>query len=175
MIESRPYEGPSDLRALQGLARRVWQADASTVDVGGTVGELAWGLGGLSPDDEWDGRLWYDSGELIAWATLQRAPVHISRPGERVVRPDTLDWQIDPACGEVVHDVLDWAEAQARDAVATSEHLSHGMVLHGAVDVERARESFREAACGLIGDGAAEQPALASCGINRGMSGTLAR
>jgi glyoxylase-like metal-dependent hydrolase (beta-lactamase superfamily II) len=31
------------------------------------------------------------------------------------------------------------------DAVATVEHLERGMVLHGAVDVERARESFREA------------------------------
>lgn len=31
------------------------------------------------------------------------------------------------------------------DAIATIEHLERGMVLHGAVDVPRAQESFREA------------------------------
>ena len=91
-----------------------------TVDVGGTVGELAWGLGGIWPDEQWTGRLWYAGAELLAWATLQRSPVQITRPGEREVCPDTLDWQVDPACSELLHDVLDWAEDESRDAVATS-------------------------------------------------------
>src|SRR5437667_8502378 len=100
MIESRPYEGPSDLRGVQRLAQRVWQSDRFIVDEGGTVGELAWGMGGIAPDDEWTGHVWHDKDDVVAWATLQRAPVHISRPGEVVQRPDTLDWQVDPEhCG----------------------------------------------------------------------------
>ena len=31
------------------------------------------------------------------------------------------------------------------DAVPTVEHLEHGMIMHGAVDVHAAQESFREA------------------------------
>jgi ribosomal protein S18 acetylase RimI-like enzyme len=121
MTDSRQYEGPNDLGELQRLAREVWRLDPLFVDAGGTVGELAWGLGGLVPDAEWTGHMWYRSGDIVAWATLTRAPVHISRPGETVQRPDTLDWQVHPDHLDVLDEVLEWAEAsRTGDEMATS-------------------------------------------------------
>jgi ribosomal protein S18 acetylase RimI-like enzyme len=121
MTDSRPYEGPQHLEALQRLAREVWRLDRTAVDVGGTVGELAWGMGGLVPDAEWAGRTWHRNGDIVGWATLTRAPVVISRPGETMERPDTLDWQVHPRHADVLDGVLDWGESEgAGDSLATS-------------------------------------------------------
>jgi len=125
MIRSRPYEGPHDLRAVQAVAQGAWRRDRRTVDVGGTVGELAWSLGGLVPDDVWTGRVWFRQDTPVAYATLQRAPDVIVRPGEREQRPDTLDWQLDCDDAELLTRVLEWGESEASGDVATSARPAH--------------------------------------------------
>jgi GNAT superfamily N-acetyltransferase len=120
MLESRPYDGTDDLRAPQTVAQRAWRHDRCMVDVGGTVGELAWSLAGLVPDHEWTGELWLRDGVVEAYATLQWAPELISKPGERVVRPDTLDWQMAVDDAGLLEQILDWAEARAGPALTTS-------------------------------------------------------
>ena len=111
--QSRVYRGPEDLRLLQAVAREVWRHDPRTVDVGGTVGEIAWSLAGLTPGDVWSGHIWLDDGDPLAWATLQWEPEVISRPGEREARPDTLEWQTRPAHVGLLDEILDWAESEA--------------------------------------------------------------
>jgi ribosomal protein S18 acetylase RimI-like enzyme len=64
------------------------------------VGDLAWSATQhTGREHEWRRRLWEEDGRVVAYAWL--------------IRPRTLDWQIDPRRPELLDDVIDWFEAEA--------------------------------------------------------------
>ncbi|QUF05202.1 GNAT family N-acetyltransferase [Actinosynnema pretiosum subsp. pretiosum] len=89
-VRTRPYAGPADLRAMQGLARRIWTPSSRW-----HVGDLAWQRNQhTGREAEWPTALWEAGGEVVAWGWAEL-------PGE-------LALLVDPARPELAGAVLDW-------------------------------------------------------------------
>lgn len=85
-----------ELRRMQALAQVVWREAPRTVDV--TMAELAYAVG-IGASDGARIRIWPEAGAAGAWAWF--------------TPPGSFAWTVDPRTPELLHEVLDWAEAQA--------------------------------------------------------------
>lgn len=101
MLRRRDYVGPDDLRAMQGLAQRLWVPGSHW-----HIGDLAWGRFAI-PDSEggWRTSLWSDGDEVRAWGWVER--------------PGHLDLLVDPGLPELATDVLEWADSVTEDGPRT--------------------------------------------------------
>ncbi|ROO87136.1 acetyltransferase (GNAT) family protein [Actinocorallia herbida] len=89
-VTLRRYEGPQDLRAMQGLTQRVWSRASPH-----HVGDLAWGRFMFPVEDaDWPIALWESGGHVVAWGWAQF--------------PDDLRMQVDPGRPGLIEEVLDW-------------------------------------------------------------------
>jgi ribosomal protein S18 acetylase RimI-like enzyme len=87
---------------MQSLAERVFPVTGYR-----SPGDLAWNYA-LNFDRPADNptALWRDGGAVLAWGWLER--------------PAELMLQVDPACPELAHEVLDWAEQLAAEPLAVA-------------------------------------------------------
>ncbi|GAB3137987.1 hypothetical protein GCM10027258_14380 [Amycolatopsis stemonae] len=100
-VTRRSYAGPADLRAMQGLAQRIWSKSSSV-----HVGDLPWQrFQQTGREAEWPTVLWEAGGEVVAWGW-------VSLPGE-------LALLVDPARPELASEVLGWFEDTASAAELT--------------------------------------------------------
>ncbi|HEY3181476.1 MAG TPA: GNAT family N-acetyltransferase [Gaiellaceae bacterium] len=100
-MQSRSYDGPGDLRRMQRLVQDAWSLVGPKNER--HVGDVAWGATQhVGREPEWRRQLWEEDGRLVAYGWL--------------FRPSTLDWQLDPRRPELLHDVLDWFEAEAEES-----------------------------------------------------------
>ncbi|GIG56372.1 N-acetyltransferase [Longispora fulva] len=110
------YAGPADLRAMQGLAARLWSPRSRW-----HVGDLAWNRYlHVGREPEWATSLWEFDGEVVAWCWAEES-------GE-------VSLCVDPARADLVDEVLAWGLA-AFDVAAheawildAEEHLAAGLV-----------------------------------------------
>lgn len=104
---------------MQGLAQEMWRLAPQTINVNGTVGEMAWALG--TPQDAGEAqrkqRLWYGGGSVVAWGVI--FPPTMVR-----VTADTMEmskaglvWQVHPDKRELLDEILDWFAANTPEAV----------------------------------------------------------
>ncbi|MFC5746126.1 GNAT family N-acetyltransferase [Actinomadura rugatobispora] len=89
----RPFSGPSDLRAMQELTRRLEPRSGRW-----HIGELVW-YRHQHGECAWPTALWERGGETAAWAWL-------ARPGE-------LDLHLDPAHPDLADEILRWFDEVA--------------------------------------------------------------
>ena len=96
---SRDYEGPDDLRAMQGLTQRRWGLSSYH-----HIGDLAWQrFQHVGREPEWRTRIWRIGETVVAWAWIYE--------------PGYLHFQVDPAHASLFDVVIDWFEASADQAV----------------------------------------------------------
>ncbi|MEU7791380.1 GNAT family N-acetyltransferase [Amycolatopsis sp. NPDC049159] len=105
-----------DLRLMQGLAQRVTAARPELVNGDAAYGELAWNWGKdhAAFGASWRRELWFDGGDLVAWAWA-RLP-HRVRRGDGTVKDVTgasLAHQVHPGHAGLVDEVIAWYEATA--------------------------------------------------------------
>ena len=101
MMYRRDYAGPDDLRAMQGLAQRVWAPGSRW-----HIGDLAWGRFAIPDSEEgWRTSLWSDGDEVRAWGWVDL--------------PGHLDLLVDPGLPELAPDVLEWADSVTEDGPRT--------------------------------------------------------
>jgi GNAT superfamily N-acetyltransferase len=133
--------GPDELRATQGLARRVWEIDPSSCNCDATTGELAWSWASAPPErrarwklqafDDSDGLRgwgWFIGGVVApAWAEIPQLaePSMVCQvlPGDTEVLGSLLDWFDEESDG-----VSHWTRVRAHDTVAHSVLEEHGYV-----------------------------------------------
>jgi ribosomal protein S18 acetylase RimI-like enzyme len=125
-VRSRAYETPEDLRRMQRLVQDAWSLVGPKNER--HVGDVAWGATQhVGREPEWRRQLWEEDGRLVAYGWL--------------FRPSTLDWQVDPRRPDLLHDVLDWFEAEAeKDPLETSALAddAHGIRILRSRGYERA-------------------------------------
>jgi len=100
------YASPDDLRTMQALVQEAWRL------VGPRnarhVGDVAWGAyQHVGREPEWERRLWFDDGELVAYGWLDRLEAR-------------LHWQVHPERPKLFDVVLDWFESEADRELTTS-------------------------------------------------------
>ncbi|MFF3437868.1 GNAT family N-acetyltransferase [Streptosporangium sp. NPDC002721] len=89
-ITVRPYEGPADLRRMQGLVQATWGPSTRP-----HVGGLAWSrFQHVGREAEWPTALWERDGDTLAWGWAMP-------PGE-------LEMYVHPERPELADEVLDW-------------------------------------------------------------------
>ena len=120
----RLYSGPSDLRLMQELTRRIDPAASRW-----HIGEIVW-YRYQHGECTWPTALWERGGEPVAWAWR-------ARPGE-------LDTHVDPAHPDVADEVLRWFDEVAEGDVRAVTVLDRETVLIEALR----RHGYREAAEG---------------------------
>ncbi|KAA6214676.1 GNAT family N-acetyltransferase [Streptomyces albofaciens JCM 4342] len=108
------YAGPLALRAMQSLAVRAFPVTGYR-----HIGDLAWSWClALGRADQCPTAVWSDGGRTLAWGWLEL--------------PGGLMLQVDPERPELVHDVLDWAEAAVGTAVGTTAGAAVGAAVGAA-------------------------------------------
>ncbi len=91
---------------MQRLVQEAWQLVGLQNER--HVGDLAWGAyQHVGREPEWERRLWFDDGRLVAYGWLYRPE-------------KTLDWQIHPERPELLGAVLDWFEGILDGELVTS-------------------------------------------------------
>ena len=106
----------ADVQLMQGLAQRVTAVRPDLVNSDASFGELAWiwGKGHTADGATWPRRLWFSSGELVAWGWAY-LPHQVRRSDGSVqeVTRAYLGYQVHPDHAELVDDVIDWYDAVA--------------------------------------------------------------
>jgi ribosomal protein S18 acetylase RimI-like enzyme len=110
----------ADVQLMQGLAQRVTAIRLELVNSDASFGELAWiwGKGHASEGASWPRRLWFSSGELVAWSWAYLP--HRVRRSDGSVKDVTgayLAYQVHPDHAGLVDEVIDWYDATAADLV----------------------------------------------------------
>jgi GNAT superfamily N-acetyltransferase len=118
-----------DVRLMQGLAQRVTAVRPDLVNSDASFGELVWiwGKGHASDGGTWPCRLWFSSGELVAWGWAYLP--HQLRRSDGSVQDVTrayLGYQVHPDRAELVDEVIDWYDRVAANLERT--------VMPGAAD-----------------------------------------
>jgi GNAT superfamily N-acetyltransferase len=111
-----------DVQLMQGLAQRVTAVRPDLVNSDASFGELAWiwGKGHASYGGTWPRRLWFSSGELVAWGWAYLP--HQVRRSDGSVKDVTgayLGHQVHPDRAELVDDVIDWYDHVAANLERT--------------------------------------------------------
>jgi len=110
---------PHDLRLMQGLAQRVAAVRPELVNDDATLGELAWvwGKDHSTLGDTWRRRLWYRRDELVGWGWIY-LPHRVAYSDGSVSNASKayLSWQIHPDRPDVLDEILDWYDGEARGA-----------------------------------------------------------
>jgi ribosomal protein S18 acetylase RimI-like enzyme len=98
-IQSRAYEGETDIRLMQRLQQELWAIEGPRTAT--HVGDLAWGSTHAPREREWTRRLWLDGGRCVAWAWVKRGA--------------SLEYEIHPdhRGGPLHAELLDWFESEA--------------------------------------------------------------
>ena len=117
------------VRLMQGLAQRVTAVRPDRVNSDASFGELAWiwGKGHAADGGTWPCRLWFSSGELVAWGWVYLP--HQLRRSDGSVQDVTrayLGYQVHPDRAELVDEVIDWYDRVAANLERT--------VMPGAAD-----------------------------------------
>jgi GNAT superfamily N-acetyltransferase len=112
-----------DVRLMQGLAQRVTAVRPDLVNSDASFGELAWiwGKGHACDGGTWPCRLWFASGELVAWGWAYLP--HRVRRSDGSVRDVTrayLAYQVHPDRAELVDEVIDWYDHVAANLERTA-------------------------------------------------------
>jgi ribosomal protein S18 acetylase RimI-like enzyme len=111
-----------DLRLMQGLAQTVYMLRPEFLNNDATYGELAWtwGMDRAAAASSWRHRRWLEAGEVVGWGWIQLPrPVRLS---DGTIRDSTrayLAWLVHPRRPELVDEILDWYDEQARGLVRT--------------------------------------------------------
>jgi GNAT superfamily N-acetyltransferase len=110
----------ADVQLMQGLAQRVTAIRLELVNSDASFGELAWiwGKGHAREGASWPRRLWFSSGELVAWSWAYLP--HRVRRSDGSVKDVTgayLAYQVHPDHAGLVDEVIDWYDATAADLV----------------------------------------------------------
>ncbi|MFE3448708.1 GNAT family N-acetyltransferase [Nonomuraea sp. NPDC059194] len=88
--ERRDYQGPSDLRAMQEVTRRLWTRCKRW-----HIGDLAWRrFERLGREPDWRTALWERDGRPVAWAWATVS--------------GSLDLHVDPGDVELAEEIIDW-------------------------------------------------------------------
>lgn len=99
---------PATLREMQSLAQEVWRLAPETVDADGTVGEIAWGEGQRTGEQDRPHRLWRDGSQLAGWGVIF-PPEQVRVTEERMEQREAmLAWQVHPERVGLLDDVLEW-------------------------------------------------------------------
>ena len=117
-ISSRPWTGPDDLRAIEGLLTAAWNGPGRPL-VPVTVGDLEWWLALGGPDVDWSRRIriWESGGEIVGWGWFKP--------------PIEAEWFVSAAAAVALADrvrdeILAWHAALAREALAETPPSSDG-------------------------------------------------
>jgi GNAT superfamily N-acetyltransferase len=109
---------PATLREMQGLAQEVWRRAPQSVNVDGTVGELAWSMG--PPQDATETprmhRLWRDGERVVAWGVIFPPTMSRVTADRMEMSKAGLVWQVHPERLELLDGILDWFAAEVPDA-----------------------------------------------------------
>ncbi|SEG91441.1 Ribosomal protein S18 acetylase RimI [Thermomonospora echinospora] len=112
----RAYRHPDDLRALQGLVRRVWSPGCQY-----HVGDLAWQRRQhLGREGEWPTALWEQDGVVVGWGWAEL--------------PGFLNLLVDPARPNLIDAVLEWFDGVATAGPLTVVALQHDTRLVEALE-----------------------------------------
>lgn len=102
------------LRAMQGLAQEVWRRAPQTVNVNGTVGEIAWAFG--MPQDANEAprkhRLWYEDSRVVGWGVIFPPTMTRVTADRMELSKAGLVWQVHPDHPDLLDDILDWFGAE---------------------------------------------------------------
>ncbi|WP_290060288.1 GNAT family N-acetyltransferase [Amycolatopsis solani] len=105
-----------DLRLMQGLAQRVTAVRPELVNGDASYGELAWNWGKdhAAFGASWRRELWFDGGELVAWAWA-RLPHQVRRSDGTVkdVTGASLAHQVHPGHAPLIDEVIAWYDTTA--------------------------------------------------------------
>ena len=117
-VRRHDFSGPADLRAMQGLASRLWTPTSRF-----HPGQLAWSryyrpVDPMGLDDDEAIALWTDGGEVVGFGWAEA--------------PDWLELQVDPARPDVAAEVVDWFE-EVSDAETQSALVMEGDVAEQAL------------------------------------------
>jgi GNAT superfamily N-acetyltransferase len=96
----------------------VWRRAPETVNVDGTVGELAWSMGPPqdSAETQRTHRLWYDGSRVAAWGVIF-PPTMVRVTADRMEMSKAgLVWQVHPDRPALLDDILDWFAAETPGA-----------------------------------------------------------
>lgn len=106
------FGGAADIRAMQQLASDVWRMRSDLVNVGATVGELAWIWGCNSQFGPWfKRRFWTEGSDLLAFGWMWPPyPMRVSVDRVETV-PASLTWQVHPERPELMDGVLSWFDS----------------------------------------------------------------
>jgi GNAT superfamily N-acetyltransferase len=106
----------ADVELMQGLTQRVTAARPELVNSDASFGELAWTWGGArrAQGFAWRRRLWFSSGDLVAWgwAQLPRS-VRLSDGSVKEAADAYLAYQVHPDHRDLLDEVIDWYDATA--------------------------------------------------------------
>jgi GNAT superfamily N-acetyltransferase len=103
---------------MQGLAQEVWRRAPQSVNVEGTVGEIAWAFG--TPQDANEAprkhRLWYEDSRVVSWGVIF-PPTMTRVTAERMeLSKAGLVWQVHPDYPGLLDEILDWFAEETPDA-----------------------------------------------------------
>jgi ribosomal protein S18 acetylase RimI-like enzyme len=106
----------ADVELMQRLAQQVAAIRLDLANSEATFGELAWnwGKGHAAHGATWPRRLWFSSGELVAWGWAY-LPHQVRRSDGSVqdVTGANLVYQVHPEHAELIDDVIDWYDGTA--------------------------------------------------------------
>lgn len=116
-VTAEPF-GRNELRAMQALARRVWDADPSLCNGDASIGELAWSWASAIPERRarWNLRLLPALGELRGWGwSTGPETIRVSEDSFEQQHASLL-WQLGPGETGMLGPLLDWFD-QVTDGV----------------------------------------------------------
>jgi len=117
-ITSRDYAGPDDLRVMQSLVQATWTRDSHL-----HVGDLAWQRVPREPQSQWPTRLWFEAGQIIAWAWVWSG-------ADAAADEDEFYYLVRPDHRALCDAVIDWAEAaNPSSRLATPAHQSDALLV----------------------------------------------
>jgi GNAT superfamily N-acetyltransferase len=106
----------ADVPLMQGLAQRVTAIRPDLVNSDASFGELAWnwGKGHASDGASWRRRLWFATGDLVAWGWAH-LPHQVRRSDGSVqdVTSAYLAYQVHPDHAGLVDEVINWYDGTA--------------------------------------------------------------
>jgi len=106
----------ANVELMQGLAQRITATRPELVNSDASFGGLAWNWGRAhtAQGSAWRRRLWFSSGELVAWgwAQLPRS-VRVSDGSVKESTGAYLAYQVHPDHAGLVDEVIDWYDATA--------------------------------------------------------------